>query len=94
MANKTAMVFDADLGQSPVTNQATLNGAFAAGLKAATMRVAGESGADPNEGIRIVNDTLSCADNLDFIGQTTARKIDEGDPENPIALPYCTMPVK
>jgi hypothetical protein len=56
--------------------------------------VAGESGADPNEGIRIVNDTLSCADNLDFIGQTIARKIDERDPENPIALPYCTMPVK
>jgi hypothetical protein len=71
-AEKTAVVFDADLGRSPVANRATLNGAFAAGLKAATMKVAEESGGDANENIRIVNDALSCADNLDFLGQTTA----------------------
>jgi hypothetical protein len=37
-AEKTTVVFDADLGRSPVANRATLNGAFAAGLKAATMK--------------------------------------------------------
>jgi hypothetical protein len=58
------------------------------------MKVASEAGADPNESIRIVNDALSCADNLDFLGQTTARKIDKRDPANPVTLPYCTMPVK
>jgi hypothetical protein len=30
---KSAVVFDADLGRSPVANRATLNGAFTAGLK-------------------------------------------------------------
>jgi hypothetical protein len=93
-AEKTAVVFDADLGRSPVANRATLNGAFAAGLKAATMKAAEGSGEDPNEGIRIVNDALSCADNMDFIGQTSTRKIDRRDPANPVTLPFCTMPVK
>jgi hypothetical protein len=93
-AEKTAVVFDADLGRVLVANHGTLNGAFAAGLKAATMKVAEESGGDVNEGIRVVNDPLSCVDNLDFIGQTSARKIDKRDPENQITLPFCTMPVK
>ncbi len=93
-AEKTAVVFDADLGRSPVAYRATLNGAFAAGLKAATMKAAEESGEDPNEGIRIVNDDLSCAYNMDFIGQTSTRKIDRRDPANPVTLPFCTMPVK
>jgi hypothetical protein len=44
--------------------------------------------------IRVVNDALSCADNVEFLGQTTARKIDNRDPANPITLPFCTMPVK
>jgi hypothetical protein len=93
-AEKTAVVFDADLGQSPVANRATLNGAFAAGLKAATLKVAERTGGDANENIRLVNDALSCADNVDFLGQTTTRKIDRKDPANPVAMPYCTMPVK
>jgi hypothetical protein len=93
-AEKTAVVFDADLGPSPVANRAALNGAFSAGLKAATLKVAGNSGEDANESIRVVNDALSCADNLGFIGQTSQRKIDKRDPANPVTLPYCTMPVK
>ncbi len=48
------MVFDADLGRSPVVNRATLDGAFAAGLKAATLKVAEESGGDANESIRVI----------------------------------------
>jgi hypothetical protein len=94
LAEKTAIVFDADLGQSSIANRATLNVAFAAGLKAATMKVASESGSDANEKIRIVNDALSCADNVEFVGQTTARKIDKRDPANPKVSPFCTMPVK
>jgi hypothetical protein len=67
-AEKTAVVFDTDLGWALVANWATLNSAFAAGLKAATVKVANKSGGDANKSIRIVNDVLSCADNLDFIG--------------------------
>ncbi len=93
-AEKTAVVFDADLGPSPVANRAALNGAFTAGLKAATLKVAENSGEDANESIRVVNDALSCADNLGFVGQTSQRKIDKRDPANPVTLPFCTMPVK
>jgi hypothetical protein len=93
-AEKSAIVFDVDLGPSPVANRATLNGAFAAGLKTATLKVAAETGGDANEAIRVVNDALSCADNVDFKGQTSAKRIDKRDPENPIVSPFCSMPVK
>ncbi len=89
-ADRTAVVFDADLGRLLVANRATLNGAFAAGLRAATVKVA----EDVNEGIRVINDALSCADDLDFVGQTSSQKIDKRDPANPVTLPFCTMPVK
>jgi hypothetical protein len=93
-ADKTSVIFDADLGPSPVANRTALNNAFAAGLRAATLKVADESSGDAAEGIRVVNDALSCADNVDFLGQTTSRKIDKRDTNNPTALPFCTMPVK
>jgi hypothetical protein len=93
-AEKTAVIFDADLGPSPVANRTALNNALSAGLKAATQKVADDTGADIAEGIRVVNDALSCADNVEFLGQTTARKIDKRDPANPITLPFCTMPVR
>jgi hypothetical protein len=93
-AEKAAVVFDADLGASPIANRTALNGAFAAGLKAATMKVAEAGCGDAVEAIRVVNDALSCADNVEFLGQNTARKIDKKDPANPITLPFCTMPVK
>jgi hypothetical protein len=88
------VVFDVDLGTSPVANRATLNGAFAAGLKAATLKVAADAGGDANESIRVVNDALSCADNVDFKGQTSSKRIDKRDPANPVMLPFCSMPVK
>ncbi len=93
-ADKSVVIFDADLGRLPVANRATLNGNFAAGLKAATVKVAEEGGGDVNEGIRVVNDALSCADDLEFVGQTSSQKIDKRDPANPVTLPFCTMPVK
>jgi hypothetical protein len=43
-AEKSVVIFDADLGPSPVANRATLNGAFAAGLKTAAIKVADNSG--------------------------------------------------
>jgi hypothetical protein len=64
------------------------------GLKAATLKVASEAGGDANEAIRVVNDALSCADNVDFKGQTSEKSIDKRDPANPIMLPFCSMPVK
>jgi hypothetical protein len=91
-AEKTAVVFDADLGRLPAANRGVLNGAFAAGLKAATMKVAEESGGDVVEGIRVVNDALSCVDNMDFVGQSSARKIDKRGPANPTMLVKLDFP--
>jgi hypothetical protein len=31
---------------------------------------------------------------VEFLGRTSSQKIDKRDPSNPIAYPFCTMPVK
>ena len=93
-AEKSAVVFDVDLGPSPVANRGTLNAALAGGLKSAALKVSGGSADAFGEGVRVVNDALSCADNVDFLGQTSTVKIDKRDPENPIIHDFCTMPVK
>ncbi len=92
--DKTAVVFGTDLGPSPVANRATLNGALATGLKAATLKVVADSSGDANEAIQVFNDTISCANNLDFLGQTSAKRIDKQDTNNPILSSFCSMPVK
>jgi hypothetical protein len=93
-AEKSAVIFDANLGPSPVANRAILNNAFAAGLKVAATKVADSSGGDVAESIRVVNDALSCANNMEFLGQSTTRKIDKRDPANPKTLPFCSMPFR
>jgi hypothetical protein len=93
-ADKSAVVFDVGLGPSPVANRASLNAAFTGGLKDATLKVVGENVGELTESIRIVNDALSCADNVEFLGRTSSQKIDKKDPHKPIVMPYCTMPVK
>ncbi len=93
-ADKSAVVFDVGLGPSLVANRASLNAAFTGGLKDATLKVVGENAGEITESIRIVNDALSCADNVEFLGRTSSQKIDKKDPHNPIVMPYCTMPVK
>jgi hypothetical protein len=93
-ADKSMVVFDVGLGPSPVANRATLNAAFAGGLKDAALKVAGENVGEVTESIRVVNDALSCADNVEFLGRTSSQKIDKRDPSNPIVHPFCTMPVK
>jgi hypothetical protein len=93
-ADKTAVVFDADLGPSRVSNRSTLNSAFTAGIRAATLKSAADSGGDASEGVRLVNDALSCADNLDFLGEASSKKVDKRDPANPVFGNYFTMPIK
>jgi hypothetical protein len=93
-AEKSAVVFDVDLGPVPVSNRGTLNAAFAGGLKSAALKVAGETGDEIGESIRVVNDALSNADNVEFLGQSSSARIDKRDPMNPITSPFCSMPVK
>jgi hypothetical protein len=93
-AEKSAVVFDVDLGQSAIANRNTLNASFTNGIKNATLETAKKLNADVDESVRIVNDALSCVDNLDFLGQTTTRKIDKRDPENPKLAPHFSMPIR
>jgi hypothetical protein len=93
-AEKSAVVFDVDLGQSAIANRNTLNAAFMNSIKNATLEIAEKFNADVDEAVRVVNDTLSCVDNLDFLRQTTSRKIGKCDPENPKLAPHFSKPIK
>jgi hypothetical protein len=93
-ADKTAVVFDADLGPSRVANRATLNAAFTSGIRTATLKTAADSGGEPSEAVRLVNDALSCADNLDFLGEASSKKVDKRDPANPVFGNFFTMPIR
>jgi hypothetical protein len=93
-AKKSAVVFDVDLGQSAIANRNTLNAAFTAEIKNTTLESAAKSNADVDEAVRVVNNALSCVDNLDFLGQTTSRKIYKCDLENPKLAPFFSLPIK
>jgi hypothetical protein len=73
-AEKSAVVFDVDLGQSAIANRNTLNASFTNGIKNATLETAKKLNADVDESVRIVNDALSCVDNLDFLGKRPQEK--------------------
>ncbi len=55
---------------------------------------AADAGEDASEMVRIVNDALSCAENFDFLGEYSSKKVVKRDPSNPIYGDYFTMPIK
>ena len=93
-AEKTAVMFEADLGPLPLANRDKLGHQFSAGIRAAAMRKAEAGGKDPVEAVRVVADAVSCVADIAFLGQATAKfenKFRKDDERNG---KFCTMPVK
>jgi hypothetical protein len=94
LADRTAILFDIDLGPAPVGNRQTLSRSLAAGIRASALSNAGESVTDQTEAVRAAGDALSCAGDVAFLGQSSrpfSNPRDESDPKNGT---FCTMPVK
>ena len=91
-AEKTAIVFNSDLGSQPIANRNTLANNFTLGLRAAAID---KSESDPvvaAEAVRVTADALSCAANMEFLGQSSKKPVAVGGAG---AEPnYCTMPVR
>ena len=89
-AERTSIIFGADLGQVPVANRTTLASNLTNGLRSAAISKAGDDPAVVAEAVRVAADALSCATNLDFLGQSSKAHLDrEKKPSG-----FCSMPIK
>jgi len=88
-AEKTSVIFGANLGSAPVGNRTTLSNNFTAGLRAAAVEIAAAKNggganaetlaAETNEAVRVAADALSCAESLDFLGQASRETNNDKD---------------
>ena len=96
-AEKTAIIFNSNLGPAPMGNRAALACSLTAGLRNAAV----EKAKDPEEAaeaVRLAVDALSCATKIDFLGQASRRPApklatDNDGNETLVEAPFCTMPV-
>jgi hypothetical protein len=93
-AEKTAVMFEADLGTQPVANRERLGQLFSAGIRAHALRKAEAAGKDPVEAVRIVADAVSCVSDIAFLGQATKKFENKFNKEDDRNGKFCTMPVK
>ena len=99
VADKTVVIFDANLGPVSVANCSALAHNLTTGLRAAAIDVAANNPDEAVEGVRLASDALSCVVKVEFLGQSSrkAKPIltadDDGD-ERAVEQSFCTMPVR
>jgi len=103
VAERTCVIFDAELGPNPVSNKDRLAHAFSASVRAKAVAVAEDECCDDDpdvaaaavaEAIRVADDALSCAVNLSFLGQVTKPYNNNRDASDPRNNKFCTLPLK
>jgi hypothetical protein len=89
-SERETVVFDANLGKLGIANRGSLANTFSVGLRAAVVEAAAATGADPIEAVRVTDDALSCASDMEFVGARSERAKDrDGNMRD-----FYTMPVK
>ena len=90
VADKTVILYDANLGAVPIANRQKLNHALSTGIRQSTISKAVAAGEDPAEAVRVTEDALSLARDLTFLGQASKKIVNNAKPD----LDHMTMPVK
>jgi hypothetical protein len=92
-ADKESILFDANLGNVTLANRQALATAFSVGLRNAAVEKAKADGKDPTEAVRIMDDVLSCVNDMDFVGASSKKFISKNvnDDKNNT---FCTMPIR
>jgi hypothetical protein len=88
-----SVLFDANLGGHSMGNRNGLNAAFSAGIRKAAIDLSEQTGKDPDESIRAMNDALECVTEMDFIG-IKSEKSKAKDPLTQTEKSHFTMPIK
>jgi hypothetical protein len=91
-AERSTVIYDADLGNVPVMNKDTLARKVTILLHDKARRE-GEYHENPKHAEEAVDDFLSCA-SLDFLGRGTKPFFNRKNLEDPRNKTFCTMPIK
>jgi len=101
LAEKTCIIFDADLGTSAVANKNRLANSFAETVRAKAIALSGKEGAAPSEAaadaaeaVRVVDDALSCANDMSFLGQVTKPYNNNRNASDSRNGTFFSMPIK
>jgi hypothetical protein len=89
-----SVIFGANLGPKPVSNRAILNNCFSADLDRKTRERAAKDKADTAESLRLVEDALSCVEQIEFLGGRSKPYVNNRKSDDPLNNTYNTMPVK
>jgi hypothetical protein len=92
-ADKESILFEANLGTATIANRQALAAAFSAGIRTAAVEKAVATGKDPAEAVRVMDDVLSCVNDMEFVGASSKKFIskNENDERN---NKFCTMPIR
>ena len=95
VAEKSAVIFNLNLGTVPIMNKDTLNNNFSQAVLNATNKTAAAKETDAEESRAVVDDMLSCVKELTFLGQSTKPYVNDNDPTDPMLNQKIhTIPVK
>ncbi len=89
-----SVIFGANLGSKPISNRTILNNNFSADLDRKTRERANKDKADVHESVRLVEDALSCVENIEFLGGRSKNYVNNRDSQDPLNNTYTTMPIK
>ena len=84
-SDRTAILYDANLGNIPIANRQKLCHSLSAGLRESAIAMAALHKTDPSEAIRVADDALSLVSNMSFMGQAS-KPVKDGT--------HCSMPIK
>ena len=87
-----SVLFEANLGSSPIYNRAKLSAALSAGIKTAVIAAAKDG--DAAEAVRVIDDAFGGVEDVDFLGQATKPFVSNRDANDPRNNTFCTLPVK
>jgi len=86
-----SILFGANLGVSEMAHRGTLNANFTADLRGKTVKGAEGHPEVLDESLRVVEDALSCVENIEFLGQRTQPYKVPGQAAD---TGYCSMPIR
>jgi hypothetical protein len=89
-----SVIFGANLGPKPVSNRSILNNCFSADLDRKTKGRAAKDNADTAESLRLVEDALSCVEQIEFLGGRSKPYVNNWKSDDPLNNTFNTMPVK
>jgi hypothetical protein len=90
-----SVIFGSNLGPNSLSNREILNNNFSIDLSRKTVDFCTEKEKDSTEPLRLVEDALSCVENIEFVGGRSTEYKDKRKNVPPSNRePFCSMPVK